>query len=108
MNWAAIFSSRMLRRTPTALTVAPEDIAAFEEAFQRRIAYIHFRKTGEDPEGWFTSSSTESRTEQQHANGRPTKKSASNIDPNDELRPLPGDKARIIRPRDERIMGARR
>ena len=27
------------------------------------------------------------------------------IDPNDELKPLPGDKARIVRGRDERIMG---
>lgn len=98
----------MLRRTPTALTVAPEDIIAFEQEFQRRIAYIHFKKTGEDPEGLFTGSNTGARSDGQPGSDRPENKRASVIDPNDELRPLPGDKARIIRSRDERIMGARR
>ena len=27
------------------------------------------------------------------------------VDPNDELKPLPGDKARIVRTREERIVG---
>jgi len=27
------------------------------------------------------------------------------VDPNDELKPLPGDKARIVRSREERILG---
>ena len=30
---------------------------------------------------------------------------AGAVDPNDELKPLPGDKARIVRTREERIVG---
>jgi hypothetical protein len=100
----------MLRRKPTAITITAEDITAFEEAHARRMAYLRYRKTGEDPDGLFrdgvdpaTSSSKTSdgdaRGVQQMGGG------AAAIDPNDELKPLPGDKARIVRGREERIMG---
>lgn len=68
----------MLRRKPTAITVTSEDILAFEEA--------RLRNTDENK-----------YSEQ-------TKRSSNiNFDPSDELKPLPGDKARIVRSREERI-----
>lgn len=86
----------MLRRLPTAIAVSSEDISAYEEDLAHRIALMHYRKTGEDPEGRFTG----------HQNQKKENKAAV-IDPNDELKPLPGDKARIVRSREERIMGGR-
>lgn len=87
----------MLRRKPTALTISNEDINAFEEAYARKQAYAHYQKTGEDPKGFFQpGQSVESQSEQE---------GAGVIDPNDELKPLPGDKARIVRSREERIVG---
>ncbi|KAI4158356.1 MAG: hypothetical protein LQ342_007525 [Letrouitia transgressa] len=71
----------MLRRKPTAITLTSEDVAAYEDA---RAA----KALGEN---------VAARRDAQ----------AGFIDPNDELKPLPGDKARIVRPvqqsRDERI-----
>ncbi|ETI25751.1 hypothetical protein G647_02525 [Cladophialophora carrionii CBS 160.54] len=103
----------MLRRKPTALTITAEDIASFEEAHARRLAYLRYKKTGDDPEGLFRNgagpelqqqSATESQVsgeqQQQHHQA-----AAAAVDPNDELKPLPGDKARIVRGREERIMG---
>jgi len=90
----------MLRRLPTALTVSPEDVAAFEEALQRRVAFTHYQKTGEDPDGLFTG-----QTQQNQKNSEDI---AKVLDPNDELKPLPGEQARIVRGREERIMGAGR
>jgi hypothetical protein len=100
----------MLRRKPTALTITAEDIASFEEAHARRLAYLRYKKTGDDPEGLFrngagpelqhgaTESQSQVSAEQQQA-------ATAAVDPNDELKPLPGDKARIVRGREERIMG---
>ncbi|KAJ5099115.1 Anaphase-promoting complex subunit CDC26 [Penicillium argentinense] len=68
----------MLRRKPTAITVTSEDIAAFEEA--------RIRKQEENK-----------HPEQGQSGG------TANYDPSDELKPLPGDKARIVRSREERI-----
>lgn len=90
----------MLRRLPTALAISPEDITAYEESLAHRLAYMHYRKTGEDPEGRFTGDNN-----QQYAKKKENK--ATTVDPNDELRPLPGDKARIVRSREERVMGGR-
>ncbi|EEQ34958.1 conserved hypothetical protein [Microsporum canis CBS 113480] len=74
----------MIRRKPTAITVTSEDIIAFEEAQLRRQQEIMNRKANKtDSTG--------------------TKAENDGIDPNDELKPLPGDKARIVRTRDERI-----
>jgi len=88
----------MLRRLPTALTISPEDIQAYEEALNRRIAYAHYKRTGEDPEGLFSDVEQRERGESKTVA----------VDPNDELKPLPGDKARIVRGQDERVMGVRR
>jgi hypothetical protein len=92
---------KMLRRKPTALTVTSEDITQFEEAYLRKIAYARYLKTGEDPEGYFRNGEDGDQNIQsgskQDANGV--------LDPNDELKPLPGDKARIVRSREERIVG---
>ncbi|KAF9239363.1 hypothetical protein DTO013E5_8993 [Penicillium roqueforti] len=62
----------MLRRKPTAIAITSEDIAAFEEARLRKL-------------------SEENKHPEQHAKAT----SNVNIDPSDELKPLPGDKARI-------------
>ncbi|CAI7646196.1 unnamed protein product [Penicillium viridicatum] len=70
----------MLRRKPTAIAITSEDIAAFEEARLRKL-------------------SEENKHPEAHANGS----SNVNLDPSDELKPLPGDKARIVRTREERI-----
>ncbi|KAJ5139127.1 Anaphase-promoting complex subunit CDC26 [Penicillium bovifimosum] len=69
----------MLRRKPTAIAVTSEDITAFEEARLRKLS-----EENKNPE---------------HTKGTSNVK----VDPSDELKPLPGDKARIIRTREERI-----
>jgi hypothetical protein len=68
----------MLRRKPTAIAITTEDIAAFEES--------RLRKQNEN-------------REPEQAQGSSAK---THVNPSDELKPLPGDKARIIR-REERI-----
>ncbi|KAJ5903745.1 Anaphase-promoting complex subunit CDC26 [Penicillium tannophilum] len=73
----------MLRRKPTAITVTSEDIAAFEQA--------RLRQQEENK-----------HSEQGKANN------STKYDPSDELKPLPGDKARIVRSREERIGIGRR
>ncbi|KAL8677857.1 MAG: hypothetical protein Q9186_005743 [Xanthomendoza sp. 1 TL-2023] len=72
----------MLRRKPTAITLTSEDVAAYEDS---RIAKAQ--------------GTAENARSSRDAQG-------DVIDPNDELRPLPGDKARVVRTgqsRDERI-----
>ena len=93
----------MLRRKPTALTITSEDIQAFEEAHTRHLAYAKYQKTGEDPEGWFTGPDAGDDQDQQIREENNV--NAMAMDPNDELKPLPGDKARIVRTREERIVG---
>ncbi|KAK6368185.1 hypothetical protein LTS17_009926 [Exophiala oligosperma] len=108
----------MLRRKPTALTITNEDIAAFEEQLARRLAYTRYLKTGEDPEGYFRNHQQQqqppgggghyydqdAQMQQMTNNQRDAANNHNNngmsattttIDPNDELKPLPGDKARI-------------
>ena len=92
----------MLRRNPTALTITSEDIAAFEDAHARRLAYAKYQKTGEDPNGWFTGGGGGEAQEMREENNVNMNMAT---DPNDELKPLPGDKARIVRTREERIIG---
>lgn len=97
----------MLRRKPTAITITSEDIAAFEEAYARKMAHQNFLKTGEDPNGYFTNSRGGKLdwTEQQMRLAQQRQSRNDAVDPNDELKPLPGDKARIVRSREERIVG---
>jgi hypothetical protein len=69
----------MIRRKPTAIAITSDDLTMFEEELQRKL-------------------------ERQHNNLNPTENgSRVNFDPSDELKPLPGDKARIVRSREERI-----
>lgn len=97
----------MLRRKPTAITITSEDVAAFEEAYLRRLAYDKYLKTGEDPDGLFRNGrQPEGRAGERAAMMREAGVGGPAIDPNDELKPLPGDKARIVRSREERIVGS--
>jgi len=103
----------MLRRKPTALTISSEDIASFEESYLRKLAYARYLKTGEDPEGYFRNSANNNdsnshgqqneRQQQRDGTGTGGQQGSTTVDPNDELKPLPGDKARIVRSREERI-----
>ena len=73
----------MLRRKPTAITITSEDVAAFDDERARRFQDEN-KRVGSPEED--------------------LKKAV--VDPNDELKPLPGDKARVVRTgptRDERI-----
>ena len=81
----------MLRRKPTAITITQEDINTFEEARSRENA----SKNNNNNQDYHSGFSAEADNRSQNAGG--------GIDPNDELKPLPGDKARIIRSREERI-----
>ena len=101
------FPTSMLRRKPTALTITSEDVASFVEAHLRRLAYARYLKTGEDPQGLFRNGGGPDLPSGADSNGAQMSADAAsgNVDPNDELKPLPGDKARIVRSREERIMG---
>ncbi|KAI9818956.1 MAG: hypothetical protein M1832_004124 [Thelocarpon impressellum] len=66
----------MLRRKPTAITLTSEDVAAYEDS----------RRAAADPDA-----------------AAKAQKQGGVVDPNDELKPLPGEKARIVRTREERI-----
>lgn len=78
----------MLRRKPTAITITLEDIIAFEENRLRQ-QQQHQRQGKYDIQDMKSSSLSET------------------LDPSDELKPLPGDKAKIVRSREERIGLAR-
>ncbi|KAL2444836.1 hypothetical protein ABEF95_017299 [Exophiala dermatitidis] len=104
----------MLRRNPTAITITSEDIASFEEAYLRRLAYAKYLKTGEDPDGLFRNEQQQQQEQQRPladaaqrmgSSSRATSGAGGVVDPNDELKPLPGDQARIVRSREERIIG---
>lgn len=72
----------MLRRKPTAITLTSEDIAAYEDSRAARAD-----GTAEN--------TRQSNDEQKGA-----------LDPNDELKPLPNERTRVVRTgqsRDERI-----
>jgi hypothetical protein len=77
----------MLRRPPTAITLTMEDLAHYERVKQERElreqGYEHGKGQGAGNEG----------------------DAQRRMDPNDELKPLPQDRARIVRTRQERIMG---
>jgi len=86
----------MLRCKPTAITITSEDIISFEEARLRRQHNVN------SDQGSLGSSTNNSKKNNYN-------QSSSGVsDPNDELKPLPGDKARIVRSREERIGVSRR
>jgi hypothetical protein len=72
----------MLRRRPTSISLTSEDTAAYTEFLRRRAAKL---KDPNNPENSEAMAATVP------------------LDPSDELRPLPGEKARIVRTREERI-----
>lgn len=76
----------MLRRKPTALTITSEDLVSFEETRRQKLQ---------------ESNNNDATAIAQNGSGH-------SFDPNDELKPLPGDKARIVRSREERIGVTRR
>lgn len=78
---------KMLRQKPTAIAITSEDIAKLED--------MRLRKRCEELQGHAYESVKSTL-------------SHSAIDPNDELKPLPGDRARIVRSREERIGIGRR
>ncbi|OJD13554.1 hypothetical protein AJ78_06014 [Emergomyces pasteurianus Ep9510] len=84
----------MLRRKPTAITITTEDIIAFEEERLRQ----QQRKENNNQQQNNLANSTGSS-----GIGGAFHPGSVTYDPNDELKPLPGDKARIVRTRDERI-----
>ena len=72
----------MLRRKPTAIAVTAEDIAGFESARLHKLAKENNNND---------NSSGQSLAD------------VTKFDPSDELKPLPGDRARIVRSREDRI-----
>ena len=73
----------MLRRKPTSISLTSEDTAAYTEFLRRRTAKL--LKDPNNPDNDEAAVATTS------------------MDPSDELRPLPGEKARFVRTREERI-----
>ncbi|EEH46660.2 uncharacterized protein PADG_02757 [Paracoccidioides brasiliensis Pb18] len=82
----------MLRRKPTAITISTEDLIAFEEERQRQ------QQLKENNQQNKLANSTGGSSI-----GAGFYSGSVAYDPNHELKPLPGDKARIVRTRDERI-----
>jgi len=77
----------MLRRPATVITLTADDIAAYEANRQRRM------QSQQNRQGSELSSFDGSR------DGK------SRADPSDELKPMPQEKTRNARTREERIMG---
>ncbi|KAL4777928.1 anaphase-promoting complex, subunit CDC26 [Aspergillus varians] len=69
----------MIRRKPTAIAITSDDLTMLEEERLRKLE-------------------RENNSGDSAQNG-----TRVNLDPSDELKPLPGDKARIVRSREERI-----
>ncbi|KAH7319339.1 anaphase-promoting complex APC subunit 1-domain-containing protein [Rhexocercosporidium sp. MPI-PUGE-AT-0058] len=85
----------MLRRKPTAITLTTEDIAIYEDARAR-----------EAQEQEQAAMEAEMQAQAQYGAARQQHQSQNMRDPNDELRPLPGDRARAqqqIKTREERL-----
>jgi hypothetical protein len=83
----SLTTNKMLRRKPTAITLTTEDVAIYEDARAREAL-----------------AAREQAALQAQLNVTPQKNN-QNRDPNDELRPLPGDRARgaQIKTREERL-----
>jgi len=85
----------MLRRKPTAITITSEDLSAFEDA------RLHRQNNNNSTTTMENSNPDDATVNNTNNNKSPSAKAV--VDPNDELKPLPGDKARIVRSREERI-----
>ena len=86
----------MLRRKPTAITLTSEDLTAYEDS--RAMRQLQYENKSLD--GTRQVETAHSDAMQGNRQGV--------VDPNDELKPLPGDKARVGRSgmsREERIVG---
>lgn len=98
----------MLRRKPTAITLTSEDIAAYED---HRLASLNQKENKGDNGAYGDSGAYGGNGA--GAFGTPKKSDSAKIDPNDELKPLPGDRARVRggagvgggMSREERIVG---
>ncbi|KAL6716003.1 hypothetical protein ACLMJK_006965 [Lecanora helva] len=96
----------MLRRPPTTITLTPEDLASYTD---RRLAQQAQQSQNQNQNPNISNSFSST------ASNQTTPKKAA--DPNDELKPLPADRARVrsgmgigasgatARGREERIMG---
>lgn len=80
----------MLRRKPTAITLTTEDIAIYEDTRAREALERE-------------QAAHEERMQEEQSISKNHK--TQNRDPNDELRPLPGDRARAgqVKSREERL-----
>lgn len=101
----------MLRRAPTSITLTPEDVAAYED---RRLAAERQRQRElQENANPNTSLNAATSTPMSKNISTPKKDQDGKIDPNDELKPLPGDRARVRSGagmgvgmgREERIIG---
>ncbi|KAI9894530.1 MAG: hypothetical protein M1814_001884 [Vezdaea aestivalis] len=96
----------MLRRPPTQIALSTEDITAYVEARDQRRAAAAAEAaaaSSQTPNGGQSDATTPLQQKQGNA--------GKSVDPNDELRPLPGEKPRIVRAapsRNERIGIGRR
>lgn len=89
----------MLRRKPTAITITNEDIIAFEESRLRQ-------QEQQEQQASQSAHKNVQHHQQQQQQYQSSSSPQSGLDPSDELKPLPGDKARIVRGREERLTGA--
>ncbi|CZT09458.1 uncharacterized protein RAG0_14220 [Rhynchosporium agropyri] len=88
--------TNMLRRKPTAITLTTEDIAIYEDS--------RAREAQAQEEEHQAALEAERRAQY----GTPQRQSQNTRDPNDELRPLPADRARAqqqqhVKTREERL-----
>jgi len=98
----------MLRRAPTLIPLTNEDVAKYEDSRLKRQAQAstlqaqigHFNsENARDNAGsnWNSSRDSSSPGSAEDAKGESVTKQPPPFDPNDELKPLPGDKARAVR-----------
>lgn len=99
----------MLRRNPTAITLTSEDVAAYEESRRAASSSTRMAENANPNEGPGSAGGGGSGGGG-GGGGAGGEGGSGVVDPNDELKPLPGDKARIVRTggstsREERILG---
>lgn len=89
----------MLRRKPTAIAITSEDLTAFEDARLQKLA----REAANNGNNIGSQAQVQAQASYVQSSSANTK-----FDPSDELKPLPGDKARVVRSREERVGISRR
>ena len=80
----------MLRRKPTAITLTSEDVAAYEDSIAQR-------NQNRSQENNSSSSAAAAAAGAATTRQSPWGTEGTKVDPNDELKPLPGDRARVAR-----------